>query len=251
MFIKSRFFWLSTALFLVLGLGIIWKIYPPLLSQARQNKTQNTDLTAQVNQAQQYLTLVKQLSSDTTTVDSLYSSAAVALPASADTENLLLQLDGLLASLKLSNVSITAPISQVVSTTSPAAPTSGTAVPQTQTGSSTTTPVVNSDAKSQSTFTLSGEMSYGSALQLVQKLRTFARWNKITVIDITQTGGKTTATITAQVFSKAAPTSDFSGSDNQFITKAKNLFSQYQSYASVPDATKEGSYGRSDPFAGL
>lgn len=231
---KNKFFWISTLIFLVFTTLALWKAFPPLVSQYQQNRTQARDLDLKITEHKQYLELVKKLNNEEETVNNLYATAQQALPIKPDIEVLLLQLDGLLSNAKI-NAAVTAPIG---STTAPAAPKGGA---EGDAAATKTAPKL--------TFTLSGEMDFPQLQALIGQLRTLVRWNKLTNIVISQSGEKSTATLSAEVFTKALGNKEFSGQDPKFLEKAEALFTQYQSYATLPDVTKEGQFGRTNPLA--
>lgn len=252
MLVKNKFFWIITLLFLLVALALVWLIYPPLMRQLQDNRSQLAALDATLSQEKQYAELVKTLTSQNEQVLSLYQSAKVALPVTTSGEILLLQIDGLLHSINLSSASVTAPFAAAVPAAAPApADTSG-VKPSSQSGTSptTSTPIVKSNDQAASMVTITADTDFGTLKTLIEKLRHLARWNKITSISVT-VSTKMTVVITTQIFTKADAAKGFAGTDPQFLTKATQLFSSFTSYATTPDATKEGNYGRKDPFAGL
>jgi hypothetical protein len=157
-----------------------------------------------------------------------------------------LQLDGLLGSLGLSNAKITVPFG---SATTASAAASDTSDSKPGTVGNTTKPVVKSDVANQTVVTIAGEMDYDHTKALLAALRSFSRWNKVTALDITQSGTVTNVTVSLQVFTAPDATADFTGADGDFLVRAKKIFGSLKQYATVPNYQTEGSYGRSNPFA--
>lgn len=252
MLVRNKIFWIMTLVFLGAALSVTWLTYPSLLRQLQANRAQGVTLNQTLDQQKQYAALVKSLSAEEKTVNELYQSAQYALPATTSGEILLLQLDGLLNSIKLGSATITAPFATAVPAPAAASTDASGVKPSTQGGNNpTTTPVVKSGAQGLTNFTIVAETDFGTLKVLIEKLRHMARWNKITSVDVTVTGDKMTATIISQIFTKPDATKEFSSTDPQFLTKAKELFSSFVSYTTVPDASKEGNYGRSNPFSPL
>ncbi len=248
--LKNTYFWITTSIFLVVGVGTIWLAYPPLLSAFQDNRSQISELNTQIDQQQQHLNILNQLNGKKDAVASLYSSANIALPTTTDPEDLVLQLRGMLNSIGLTGATITAPFQSAAAASSASSATNANgAQPITQTGTVSSAPIVNGSAGAAITFTLTGTMDYPTTQTLLAKLKTFARWNKVTTITITSTSGAPTTSVTAQIFSKAAGSTEFTGSDPAFLDKTTKLFAAVQSYAVTPDATKQGTYGRVNPFA--
>ena len=75
------------------------------------------------------------------------------------------------------------------------------------------------------------------------------RWNAVTSIDLTRAADKSTATISGKVFWVPSTNLQFSGTAKDLLSQAKTLFDGYQTYAEAPDVTKEGNFGKSNPFA--
>lgn len=247
--IKNKYFWVSTALFLAIGLGFIWFMYPPLVQSMKDNSDRSATLDEQIIVATAHQAAVRSLNANETRVTSLYQTASLSLPAVIDAENLTLQLRGLLDSLKLNSAVITAPFQQTVSVAAPAATSGSAPSPSTQTNTGPSANVATAATPAQSSFTIVGDMDFPTAQLLLSNLRTMTRWNKISSFDIIQANNKTTATITAQVFSKKAPASSFSSTDISFLDKAGSVFGSLKTYATLPDFTTEGAYGRINPFA--
>lgn len=240
--IKQFTFWIVTAIFLIFGIASIVYGLPPLMNDYRSSKAHLSELDQQISAKENYLNQVNQLKNSRSEIEQYYASATQALPADTQTDTLLLQLEGLLADLKLTGSTITVPFTQAAT----AAASSGSEVKAGGAASSTTAPVVKTNT-SQTTFTISGEMSFASLKTLLERLRAFSRWNRITAIDFTQSAGTYTASVTAQVFWLATSPTEFSGSTS-FLSSAKTILSSLKSYATTPSVTTEGSYGRSDPF---
>lgn len=250
--VKSKYFWISTVLFLAIGLGMIWFMFPPLVQSMQSYQNESATLDTQIAAATAHQAAVKILNANETRVTSLYQTATLSLPANTDAENLTLQLRGLLDSLGLTSAVITAPFQQTATAVTPTTTTpstTGTPTPSTQTSTGPATSVPTTANSAQSSFTVVGDMDFATAERLITRLRTMTRWNKLTSFDINQANGKTTVTITGQVFSRKAPTATFSSTDITFLDKATKLFSALTSYATAPDVTTEGTYGRSNPFA--
>jgi len=256
MLLRSKFFWVATVLFLGISLVLTWKAYPPLLKQLQEKKAAESDLVEKVAQAKSYSDQVKSLSTHRQEITDLSQKVALALPTELQPELLLLQLNGLLGSVNLGGATVTVPFGQATAPVAAAAPpaSSGSDASQPKAGSignSTTAPVVQQTDNTQATFTISGIMSFDDLQRLIEKLRSFGRWNKITALDINQTADGLTVTLTGQVFYKPASTSQYKGTDKNFLETAKKAFNSLQSYATAPNPTQEGQYGRANPFAAV
>ncbi|HSX42246.1 MAG TPA: hypothetical protein VLE93_02750 [Candidatus Saccharimonadales bacterium] len=215
--LKSQRFWIATGSFLVLAGALLYFTFPPLWRTFQSQRSRLSDLNAQISSQTQYIATIKSLTAQPDTVNSLYQKATELLPPALDSDLLALQLDGLLASLNLSNLTVTVPFAAT-----------GTVAPS---------------------VTLTGAASFSQAQTLIAALKTFGRWNKITSIDLAQTGQNSTVTVSTSVFFRAAKAPEFSGSNTKLLTQAATLFKGYQTYATAPNVTQEGDFGRTDPFA--
>jgi len=242
--IKQPMFWITTGLFVIISAGLLVYVMPDLLNRYTNFRAQNSDLQTQIADKESYLNQVKTLKNDKDNVEKYYEIAQKALPTSASSDTLLLQIEALTNSLGLGGVTITVPFNQVA-----ASPTSSSSDTVSTGGAANSTPgTVVKSSSTQTTFTVAGEMGFDSFRTLVSRLRTFARWNRVTTIDLTLSGGEYAASVTAQVFWKNTAQAAFSGSTS-FLSSAKTLFDPLQSYSTTPDIQKEGDYGRPDPFA--
>ncbi len=220
--LSNKFFWISTVLtFLLLFFAILW-LFPPLIAQMKERRESLTNLDSQIKSNEQFLNSVKGLEKNPSQLDQLYELSMLSLPKTPQPEILMLQLDGMLKSLGLNQATISVPLGTAQVSTDPAA--------------------------ANTVFTVTGEMDYSKAKELIAKLRTLNRWNKASSIDIVRALDKSTATITSVAFSKPNSTKEFSG-DVNFLANAAKILSQFQNYATVPDITNEGVFGRVDPFA--
>lgn len=243
--IRYWFFWVGTLIFLAISMGILWKVYPPLLGQTNAQRNTLAVVDADIKEEEQYLAIIKSLQDNKSKVEQLHTQAGQALPVGADADLLLLQLDGLLTSLNLSNASVTVPLNQTAAPVSSSASTEE--VKPGSTGS-TSKPIVKTEIAGQTTVTISGEMDYTKTRELLTSLRSFSRWNQVTGLDIIQSAGKTTTTLICQVFNAPASTADFSGTDPNFLANATKLIGSLKQYAATPNYQSEGSYGRTNPF---
>jgi len=247
--IRHIFFWISTVVFLVITLGIIWKVYPPLLGKVNDQRDSLEKVGQNITEEQRYLAVVKSLTDRQQVADQIYDKAVQALPLTLAPDLLLLQLDGLLASLQLGNATVTVPFGQAaVPILAPATP-SGETKPGSVGNSSATKPVVSGQSATQTTFTIAGEMDYPKVKALLVALRQFGRWNKVTSIEINKSSDKTTVTVVCQAFAAANTTADFGGSDPNFLNNAGKVFNALKQYTTAPNYQTEGQYGRIDPFA--
>lgn len=247
MMIRSWLFWVATALFAIISLGIIWKVYPPLLGRVSDQRTTLEHVNQNIAEEERYLAIVKGLKERQKDVDQLHAQASLALPVTSEPDLLLLQLDGLLGSLGLSNAKITVPFGSATTASASAATDTGDSKPGTV--GNTSKPVVKSDVANQTVVTIAGEMDYDHTKALLTALRSFSRWNKVTALDITQSGTVTNVTVGLQVFTAPDATADFTGADGDFLARAKKLFGSLKQYATTPNYQTEGSFGRSNPFA--
>lgn len=244
MLLKSKFFWITTVIFLVVALGALWRLYPPILSQLKENNEKSKRLDADLEAAEAYSKSIAALKNEADQLDDAYQLAERALPVGAQTDLLLLELEGLLNDLGLGSVKITVPFQN----TTPVSSTSSADGAERPGGAATTTKPVVKGSSATTTFTLNGEITYTQLKTLLARLRTFSRWNKITSIDIAKAADKYTTTVTAEFFTKPAPTQETSITSAKILEQAKTIFGGLRVYTTKPDATKEGSYGKGNPF---
>jgi len=249
--LNSKYFIVITGLFLVVTIAIIWFFFPPVLKTFNENKAQSNALTEQIKSSQAEASTVKDLVAAKTTIADLYDTATTALPSSPSADLLLLQFDGLTKSLGL-NATITVPFSEgalAAQVATPEAPKDENDIRPGSGSAGGTQPIISSSGTGTGTdFSLSGEWDYPTVLSLLTKLKTFIRWNTVTSIDLTKTADKSTATISGKVFWTPSSKLEFSGSVKDLLNQAKTLFAGYQTYAEAPDVTKEGNFGKSNPF---
>lgn len=244
MLLKSKFFWFSTVIFLVVTIGAVWRLYPPILSQLKENNEKSKQLDTELEAAEAYSKSISSLKNETEQLEDAFQLAERALPATGQTDLLLLELEGMLKDLGLGDVKITVPFQNAtpVSSTSSA---DGAARPG---GAATNTAPVVKNTTSTTTFTLNGEISYTQLKTLLTRLRNFSRWNKITSIDIAKAVDKYTTTVSAEFFTKPAPSQEAAIASTKILEQAKTIFGGLKTYTTKPDATKEGSYGKGNPF---
>ena len=219
MLLKSIYFWVVTVVLLaVVGISGI-KIIPPILTSYQENQQKLVDVTTDLDKQKKFLAAVNTAKKDPESLEDIYNQAGLALPRAANSEILLLQLDGLLASLGLGSSTINVPLQ------------------------STAEDVTENNID----VTISGNITYDQMTDLLPKLKTFSRWNKVSTFDITKTADKYNSSITTKVFFLPGATEEFSG-NSKILDQAKKIFSDFKSYATDPDITTEGIYGRPDPF---
>ncbi|MEK7170973.1 MAG: hypothetical protein AAB774_01545 [Patescibacteria group bacterium] len=249
--LTSKYFLIITALFLILAAMIIWFFFPPVLKTSSENRTEFAALAEKIKVSQAEATTVKDLIAAKTTIADLYDRASLALPNSPSADLLLLQFDGLTKSLGL-DATITVPFSEGSLASQVAAPTAPANDSDIKPGSGSTggtQPIVTSSGTGTGTdFSLSGDWDYPTVLNLLTRLKTFIRWNSVTSIDLARTADKSTATISGKVFWIPASNLQFTGSAQELLSQAKTLLDSYQTYATTPDITKEGNFGKSNPF---
>jgi len=233
MLLRSIYFWVSAMIFIMLVGLTVWKVIPPVLGQYRESTLTLKDLEVQITEKEKFVRALKTLEEERTDLEALHRQAQLALPTAVDSENLLLQLDGLIASLNLAEIKTTVPFSEEASRQA--------AAPEEK-------PAEPTESKPLAKFTISGPIDFEKLRDLVVQLKGFGRWNQLTSIDVIQSGGNITATITGEAFFKPAFSQEFSG-DSQIINKAKAIFAKYRSYTTAPDISKEGSFGRANPLA--
>lgn len=219
MLFKSVYFWAITGvLLIVVGISGL-KIIPPIIANYQDNMQKITDANLELDKQKKFLAAVNTVKNDPETLEKLYNQALLALPKTANSEILMLQLDGLLASLGLGTATLNVPLQS-------------TATEETQ---------------SNIEVTISGEITYEQVLALLPKLKTFSRWNKVSSFDISKTIDKYTSTVIIKAFFQPGSTGEFSG-NSKILEQAETLFSDVKSYASDPDINTEGIYGRPNPF---
>ncbi len=223
---KNIYFWVATAVLLVVIGFSVMMLLPPTLTKLQENRDQIAQLKEDLVKQEKYLAAVQAIEQDETELNALYDKAVLALPDKSQSEILMLQFDGLLADLGIGNATLDIPL--VI-----AAPTS-----QEQAAA---TP---SNATS---VTITGDISYETFLALLRDLKTFSRWNRVSAFDLSKTGDAYSTTLTTQAFHQPGAVGEFSGDEN-IISKAAQVFSGLTSYAATPDIASEGSYGKANPF---
>jgi hypothetical protein len=244
MLLKNKFFWFSTVIFLAVSLGAIWRLYPPILSQLRTNNEKSRQLDADLQAAESQIKNISTLTNKADQLNEAYLLAQRALPVNPEADLLLLELEGLLNDLGLTDVKITVPF-QNTTPISAAPADDGAARPGG--AANTTKPIVKSSGAS-TTFTLSGEISYPQLKTLLERLRTLSRWNKITSLEIAKVSDRYSTTITAEFFTRPAPTQETTLDSTKIFEQAKTVFGKLRVYTAKPDSSKEGSYGKENPF---
>lgn len=247
--LKSKLFLISTVVFLGVTLSVIWFLYPPSLKRFNDTRGQGAKLDSDIASTQKIVTSLNDLASKKGSLDDLYDKASQALPTSPSADLLLLQLDGLTKALGL-NVAITVPFGEgaLVSQVAPSSSTD-TTVKQGSGSVGSSKPIVTSASNSNTQFTLAGKFDFTATQTLLTKLKALIRWNNVTGVTITSSGGDMNVTITGEVFWASQSNSTLSGSVSTVLDQGAKLFSGYQSYSTVPNANTEGSFGRANPFA--
>lgn len=217
----SLYFWLIAGVTLVLVIVAATIFFPPVSSQVRANIAQIKQLEGQIAANEQFLVSIQSLEEQRATVEKLHQQAGLSLPETAQPEILLLQLDGLLKSLELANISINVPLASTADK--------------------------KDQAQAITTFTLTGAASFDQAKTLIAKLRTLSRWNKLIQASFTKSGDGTSLIISGQAFSKPLASKTYSGNAN-LVAEATKFFDSFQAYTTVPDVTREGNFGKTDPF---
>ncbi|OGD61201.1 hypothetical protein A3A71_01225 [Candidatus Berkelbacteria bacterium RIFCSPLOWO2_01_FULL_50_28] len=252
MLARSKGFWISTVVFLLVSVGLIWFVLLPMMTSYRATTDEIASTTEQLESKKQFLATVQQLSNDQTSLETTFAAATAALPITTDPENLLIQLYALTKDLGL-DATIIVPFdkSSTVGTQSTPPATSGDDVSPGPVSSSQ--PIVVSEPATGSKgaeFSITGEISFSQVNSLIRRLWSFSRWNKISSIDIANASDKMSVTVSSQVFSRPGVTeSSFAGTDSELLSKARQLFGSLKQYSTVPDIEKEGNFGRTNPFA--
>ncbi len=246
--ITTKYFLVVTGLFLLLTTVLIWFFFPPLLNTLNENRSLTAELAGKIASSQAEATTVRELEAASASLNDLYDKASTALPTAPTADLLLLQLDGLTKNLGLT-ATITVPFSEGAPTTQLTTPPDANTVKPGSGSMGSVQPLITSSVTGTGTvFSLSGEWDYPSVLKILSKLKTFSRWNAVTSIDLTKTTDKMTATISGKVYWTPSSKSEFSGSVGSLLSQAKALFESSQIYAVAPDVTKEGNFGKSNPF---
>jgi hypothetical protein len=84
MMIRSWLFWVATALFALISLGVIWKVYPPLLGRVSDQRTTLEQVNQNITEEERYLAIVKGLKERQKDVDQLHTQASLALPVTSE-----------------------------------------------------------------------------------------------------------------------------------------------------------------------
>lgn len=227
MLVKNKTFWIATVVFLLIGGGIGWLVFPRAYHSFQEKRATDAALAKQIDEETQFIATVRGFSKQGATIDSLNQKARELLPTTAESDLLALQLEGLLSSLGLGNFSITVPLSAA----------SG--------------PTVNPAAAvgNNQSFTVAGSASFTQLENLLSALKKFGRWNKISSFEITESGTGSSVTVVANVFTRSATPTAFDGKNQMLLDQASALFKTFNGYTTAPNAATEGNYGRSDPFA--
>lgn len=247
--LKKPFFWIATGIFILVVFGATVYLFPPLFSKYGVLKEEKQSLKAELDKQRKYAQIIKELTKNKEAVSALYDAADQAMPASVNADFLLLQLEGLSNELGIASPTLVVPFSQATTpAASTAAPAASGEVKKGTTATSTQPVVKNDAAGTQVTFSIGGELDFAKTKTLIERLRSLSRWNKITSIDLTRAGDKSTTTIVAQIFTSTTKSATFTGSDSNFLTKANALFGATKAYTTEPNINTEGNYGRSNPF---
>lgn len=239
MLLKNKFFLVTTVIFLLAAVAAIWRIYPPVLSQFREYREKAVQLNEQLEEAESFNQGIIALRNETERLDQIHSLAERALPTTSQSEVLLLELEGLLLDSSLSGARITVPFESAAATGSDAVrPGSG----------GNAKPIVKGSAATNTSFTLSGDISFEASRLLLDRLGSFSRWNKIKSIEITRNSDSYSTTIVADFFTKPAPSAASATAPSNLLTQATQVFQALSQYSTTPDATTEGSYGKPNPF---
>ena len=92
MLARSKGFWISTVVFLLVSVGLIWFVLLPMMTSYRATTDEIASTTEQLESKKQFLATVQQLSNDQTSLETTFAAATAALPITTDPENLLIQL---------------------------------------------------------------------------------------------------------------------------------------------------------------
>ena len=250
MLLKSKFFWIITAIFLLACLGAAWKLYPPVLKEFGALRDQEKKLQDDTKKAEYYNQSVKKLKENADSLDKVYLNATHALPVTPKNDLLLLEIEGLTNSIGLSNVAISVPFQGSVAQASPSSQSASSGGDDSVKRGSTanTKPIVKGTSTDTTSVTISGNIDFSKAKELVSKLQSFSRWNKVKSVDITKSSDTYATTITIEVFTRPLPTAGFTDTSSTFLKTAQDLFTPLKTYTSEPDATTEGNYGKPNPF---
>ena len=101
MLARSKGFWISTVVFLLVSVGLIWFVLLPMMTSYRATTDEIASTTEQLESKKQFLATVQQLSNDQTSLETTFAAATAALPITTDPENLLIQLYALTKDLGL------------------------------------------------------------------------------------------------------------------------------------------------------
>jgi|GEM_PF-1349157 len=248
--IKSKAFWVATAIFLLETLAIIWLALPPALSAIQNTRSQLSDIDSQIAAQQTRVDAGKALKQNSDEVETLFEKATLALPKTTDLDQLMLQLEGLLASLKL-DATLSLPL-QTSASSSAAASTPIVTSEESSArpgGVGTTTASTPTESNEKTTFTITGKYGFADTRRLLVALKSFSRWNKITSVALSVNGDSSSSTVTAEVFYLAASPAEYFDTAAELIKQAKQSLASLVSYATTPSVETEGNFGRSDPFA--
>ncbi|MEX2012472.1 MAG: hypothetical protein WD970_01815 [Patescibacteria group bacterium] len=202
------------------GLSLI----PPMYQAYQQNKQVIIDTDTELTKQKKLLAAVTAVKSNPDQLDTLYDKARLSLPETADSDILMLQLDGLLKSIALSDATIDVPL--VSAKAEPG---------ETATGN-------NLEAK------ISGDIDFGQAITLLRRLKTLSRWNTIKSFSISISGDKFSTNVSFIGSFKPGAAKEFSGNQN-LLSQAEDIFRDFDSYAKLPDPATEGDYGKDNPFS--
>lgn len=232
MLFKNWYFWVISALFVAIISFSSIMLIPPSLAKLQENRDKIELLKIDLATQEKYLASVKAIEGDKTTLVALYDKAYMALPDQPKSDVLMLQFDGLLATLGLPTVSLNVPLTAAA----PAAASSEAAA------GAAASPPTNVVA-----VTISGNISYETLIELLKNLRVFSRWNRVSDFDLSKSGDKYSASLTTNAYYKSGAVGEFSG-DSAILTKAAKIFNGLTTHTAAPDITKEGQYGRNNPF---
>lgn len=241
MLLKNKFFLVTTVLFLLAAVVAIWRIYPPVLSQFKEHRVKAVELDAKLKEAESFNQGIIALRNQTEQLKMVYNLAERALPTNNQSEVLLLELEGLVKDSGLSGIRITVPFDS-------AAASVATDTEVVRPGTTSKKPVVKGSAQTSTSFTLAGNISFAQSRALLDKLMNFSRWNKVKSIDISRSEEAYSTTIIADFFTKAAPSVANSSVPANLLSQASQVFQSLSQYSTTPDASREGSYGKPNPF---